>query len=345
MTLYKRTLFLISLTILTLPAFAQKESIFDEMHFQEVLEITLETNLEAIENSRRSDDYQSAFLTFQNEEGINQSWKVKVKTRGKFRRQVCEMPPVKIKFKKAELAVGGFNEFNDMKLVTHCVNDKLEAKQLLMKEYLAYQMYGKLSAYSFRTQLVRITYKDINTGRKFKNWGFLIEDTAQLAARIEAKNCKDCYNMPSYEFQSEHLKMVDLFNYMIGNADYDVNGMRNVKIFRKGDELIPVPYDFDFSGIVNASYAIPSSDYGLQQVTDRVYLGSMDSLHRLHSTKSYFFMKEKKFVKLIETFRRLDRVSKDEMVSYIQNFYSSIHKIEVRNRTLADANGSNSITK
>lgn len=328
-TLFKITntptlLFLIGLRLLfPINLQAQTSSIFDIMHHQEVLDITIEADLDSLKNSRRTDDYQKAYLTFKNKNKQQEGWKMKLRTRGKFRRQVCTMPPLKMKFKKAELALAGLNEYNDMKLVTHCVESKEEAKALLMKEYLTYQMYGELSEYSYRTQLVRITYLDIKSGKKQKNWGFLIEDTAQLANRIEAEKC-DCWGNTPKEFHHGSAELVALFQYMIGNEDFKIESMKNVKVFRKDGQLIPVPYDFDFSGLVDASYAIPNIDYELQAVTDRIYLGSPESLLELHSMQSLFYAKEKEIKTVVTKFKKLDTNTKIAMVNYLDEFFENM---------------------
>ncbi|MFT4760133.1 MAG: hypothetical protein ACI9XO_000930 [Paraglaciecola sp.] len=350
MTLFKITIaptFLLFLGLIFLfptNSFAQSQSIFDAMNYQEVLEMTIEADLDSLKNSRRTDDYQNAYLTFKDENKQTQSWKMKLRTRGKFRRKICTMPPLKMKFKKAELATAGFNNFNDMKLVTHCVENKEEAKALLMKEYLAYQMYEELTENSFRTQLVRITYKDIKTGKKFKNWGFLIEDTAQLAARIEAEKC-DCWGMNDTNFHHGTYELVALFQYMIGNEDYKVNALKNIKTFRKNGQLIPVPYDFDFSGLVNASYAKPNVDYQLRTMTDRVYLGSVESLTRLHSTKALFHAKEDNFQNLIHDFKKLQSLEKAEMIAYLKSFYKNIDVLNLPKNSLQVAAAKKAVAK
>lgn len=329
-TLFKITItgiLLMGQTIfLPVDVLGQTKSIFDLMNYGEILEMTIEANLDSLQNSRRSDEYQKAFLTFEDENKQIQNWKIKVRTRGKYRRRVCEMPPLKIKLKKSRLAAAGLNEFNDMKLVTHCVANKNEAKELLFKEYLAYRLYEELTPDSYRTQLVRITYKDINTGRKSKNWGFLIEDTAQLADRMNAEKC-DCWGNNENDFEHGSVERVSLFQYMIGNEDYKLIALKNVKTLRRGTQLIPVPYDFDFSGLVNAPYAIANQDFNLNYVTDRVYLGSKKSLVRLHSTKVIFYAKEQRLKSIIGNFRKLDNLVKAEMTNYLDSFFQTMDAI------------------
>ena len=135
-------------------------------------------------------------------------------------------------------------------------------------------------------------------------------------------------------FHHGSIKALHLFNYMIGNNDYSITGMKNVKIFRKGSILIPVPYDFDFSGLVDAPYAIPNPDYQLTSMQERIYLGSPESIFQLHATKTFFYSKEKKFFQLIQQMNLLGREEKAATTSYLQSFYYNINQIDlpIKNR-------------
>jgi hypothetical protein len=61
---------------------------------------------------------------------------------------------------------------------------------------------------------------------------------------------------------------------MIGNSDYSILSLHNVVILQDAAKVrYAVPYDFDYSGLVNAHYAIPAKGLGLASVQDRVYRG------------------------------------------------------------------------
>jgi len=67
-----------------------------------------------------------------------------------------------------------------------------------------------------------------------------------------------------------------LFNYMIGNTDWSPVYFHNVKLIRtESADFLTVPYDFDFSGIVNARYASvdPSLQDRIRRVRNRLYRG------------------------------------------------------------------------
>ena len=65
-----------------------------------------------------------------------------------------------------------------------------------------------------------------------------------------------------------------LFEFMIGNTDLSVCAQHNVRLVETpANEMLPVPYDFDFSGLVNTTYSGVDKRLGIQSVRDRLYRG------------------------------------------------------------------------
>lgn len=328
MNLRKTTLSIITLLIMSLYAGATEapKSIFDLMNYQEVVNVTLELDLAKFQNDRRDEEYHVAGLWFEDAEGREQAWRLKVKLRGKFRRMNCVMPPLKLNFKKGELAVAGLSQFDDMKLVTHCTDDPQEAKRLLAKEYLAYKMYNKVSPYSYRVQMLRITYKDINTGEKLRRYGFLIEDLAQLRSRIQA-NKVDREDYRLEQLAGSQLQLASLFNYMIGNADWDIQGARNIKVVKRGTQLLAIPYDFDFAGMVEAPYAIPNPNYNLKHTKERVYLGMEKDTKEMKENIAYLLSKRNEMLDEVYSTRLLSSAEKRSIVAYLDEFFDNPNDI------------------
>ena len=302
-------------------------SIFDLMNYREVLNITLEVDMELLQMNRRHKEYLTAGLWFEDAQGKDQAWRIKVKERGKFRRMNCAMPPLKLKFKKAQLAVAGLASFNDMKLVTHCIDNASEAKKLLAKEYLAYKLYNQVSPYSYRVQMVRITYKDINTGRKTKQWGFLIEDLAQLRYRIDAQKVES-KEIRFDQLKHQQIQLMAVFQYFIGNADWDLQGGRNLKFLKKGRTVIAIPYDFDFSGLVHASYAIPNPNYFLRSTQERVYLGFEERTDELKVSIQALEAQKDQLYRIIRKSKLLSSIEKIKMRQFLNTFFESKERIQ-----------------
>lgn len=307
-----------------------QQSIFDVLSHTEVLDITIETDLTNLIENRRTEDFQKAILTYQDARGIEVIRDMKVQPRGKFRRRICDFPPVKIKFKKDDLEESGlFREYNDLKLVTHCMDDKADGNENLLREYLVYKMYQELSPNSYRVQLVKITYVDSEGNMsKVKRYGFLIEDTDEMAARIGGVEYEQM-NVSHDSIIKQDESTMALFEYMIGNADWNTTMLRNVKMVQSTTTgmMTPVPYDFDFSGLVNTSYAIPSSDNGLYSIRDRLYMGFEFDKTTMRSVIAHFLSKKENILNLVTDFKLLSVVARHDMVEYLETFYSAIEPV------------------
>lgn len=207
------------------------------------------------------------------------SWntlEVKIRARGNYRRENCYFPPVKMKIKKAVTAGTLFEGNKKLKLVLPCVlqndyNDKV------IKEYLAYKLYELVSPYHFNTRLLDIDFTD-EKGQKVKTYtvkGFFMEDIDRLKDRCNGKQIKRSV----HPLQQDDLCSVrnDFFQFMIGNTDYSSAYRHNEKLLFVDGKIMPVPYDFDMSGLVDASYAVVSQVQGevlsITDVTHRLYRG------------------------------------------------------------------------
>ena len=301
---------------------ANQNSIFDELQYQEMIEVNLELNMSEAFSDRKNQEKHDAIFSYQDQLGQLQTWNIKVEQRGRFRRMKCEnLPPIKLNFKKRDLAEAGLIEFDDMKLVTHCVNDPKAAKELLVKEYLAYKIYNKITNLSFRVQFVKINYKDVLSGDVETQYGILIEDSAQLRDRINADKDEKAYNLSPDKYNTKQIKVVALFNYMIGNSDWSMQEMRNVKVLIKGGKRILVPFDFDFSGLVDAPYVKLKPEHKLTSSKDRIFLGFREDASDLKSARRYFKHKREVIIKTINDCTLLSKGNKKELIRYINSFY------------------------
>ena len=307
-------------------------SIFDELSYQEKVEITLELDMDRVFGNRRSTEEHPAIISFAGENGLLQEWNIKVNIRGKFRRTNCDnLPPLKLNFKKKELLEAGLAKFDDMKLVTQCVSDDQEAKQLVIREYLTYKLFNQLTDTSFRVQFLTINYKDSKTGEIITQTGFLIEDAAQLRNRINVKKTKeDVYNRPKGDYNSSNMKVVSVFQYMIGNPDWDFDKLHNLKVYEKNGEAFAIPYDFDFSGIVGAPYVRINTDLQITSNKERIYLGFERDVESLENTLSVFSSKKGVLISTIKNTKLLNRRNKREMIRYINSFFRTMEEINFK---------------
>ena len=244
------------------------QSFFDRLTNPDVTRFTLTFDFDQMEDMKNVDGYFPATFSHQGE-----NWDANLKVRGRYRRRICDFPPLKLKLSKDMLEAAGLQRHNKFKLVTHC-SDNFDVADNVLREQLAYELYNTLTGEGFRTQLVQVTYRNATDGQTIERFGILIEDTDEMAHAMGGKECDDCVNVNSSQFLAGNLEKVALFNYMIGNADYAVVMPRNIKIVQQsaGNKYRAVPYDFDFAGMVNTEYAVPNVNFQQTNVKDRVWI-------------------------------------------------------------------------
>ncbi len=209
----------------------------------------------------------------------DESWKtleVKIRARGNYRRENCYFPPVKVKIKKSVSAGTLFEGNKKLKLVLPCALQK-NANDKVLKEYMAYKLYELVSPYHYNTRLLQVDFTD-EKGQKVKSYsikGFFMEDIDKVKDRCNGKQIKRSI----HPMEQDDLNSVrnDFFQFMIGNTDYSSAYRHNEKLLFVDGNIIPVPYDFDMSGLVDASYAVVSQVQGevlsITDVTQRLYRG------------------------------------------------------------------------
>jgi len=195
----------------------------------------------------------------------------------------CDFPPLRIEFKEKPGGASLFKGQKTLKLVTHCRGDfKYQDYNLL--EYAAYKILNILTPASFRVRMAEIDYVETGSGAvRIHRHGFLVEDTSELAARNGLKEVKANRIEPG-QMSGSAVAKSDLFQYLIGNLDWSdlaavpgTNCCHNVKVLGTArdsrHELVPVPYDFDSSGFVNAPYAVPPPGVPVRTVRARYFRG------------------------------------------------------------------------
>lgn len=313
---------LLAILLLSGHSEAKPPSIFDIISYQDVIKINLSFDLSSLQENRRDSKEYPGLLQFIDQTGEQQSWQVNMSLRGRFRRQRCqEMPPLTIDFSKKELIKAGLAPFDDFKLVTYCMDNDHAAREALIREYITYKLYNQLTDMSFRVQLVKMTIKDTRSGKKTTQMAFLIEDTAQLRDRIGAKKMEDFRVRNKIQFQPYALRMTTLFQYMIGNQDWGLTISKNVKYLRLADQVIVVPYDFDFSVLVGASYAMPPESNEKPLTYGRAYLGFQEDPKDLRVIFNEMLDKRKEMIQVIRKCRFLRATAKKEMEAYLNFFF------------------------
>jgi hypothetical protein len=300
-----------------------KRSIF--FNSSDPLEITLVSDFRNIKSKRKKKVYQPATVTMKLP-GIDAVTEdIQLAARGEFRRTTCNMPSLMLDFKNPKAPK--LSSLKKMKMVCGCSASKYD-EELLLREYLVYKMYNMLTDMSFGVRLAKFTYKDVQDKMKeYTQYGFLIEDVDDVAKR---NGCRE-FNKPVMSGASTdrtQLSIVSMFQYMIGNTDWSLPNNHNIRYIQLLNDTISfpyvLPYDFDYCGMVNAPYAIPQKEFGIEKVTDRFYRGMARTKDEIDPIIQLFKDKREFFVGLIQNFTILRKGSRDEMLYFLDSFYKDL---------------------
>lgn len=304
---------------------ASTESLFDLTYNDQVTKAILEVDMESLIGNKKTNEETDGIFHFTDKYGNAKTLSTKVRARGKFRRRVCDLPPLKLDFKKGELKEKGLKEYDKYKLVTHCLDSK-EGKDQLLREYTAYKLYNQLTENSFRVQLLQIQYKDTASGETTDGYAILIEENDEMADRLGGTIVKDIYGMTQNELAQENGQIHALFQYMIGNTDWDIARLHNMKLIQTGNSQgrIAVPYDFDFAGLVNADYAIPNPNLKQTDIRQRIFMGQNFDTNNWGETMNLFKAKHVSMLLCIKDSPYLSKASKKDMMKFINSFYNQL---------------------
>jgi hypothetical protein len=290
-----RIIYFLMLTCICFPPVYGQDSTGNQTKLFEsdkVLDITLSGDTRELLNDRsRYAKYHSINLIYRNSDSSPVTIGTKIKTRGSFRRlkENCYYPPLLIQFEQTDRTDSSlFKNQNRLKLVMPCKDD-----EYVIREWLVYKIYNLITPESFRVRLVRLRLED-NIKRKVSSpfYGMLIENEVALAERNGATLINS--GMRPAQTDTGSFLTMSVFQYLIGNTDWSVEFLQNIRLMARGSNTAPiaVPYDFDMCGIVNAPYAVPHEELQLKTVQDRLYRG-------------YCIPDMKRFVDIIELFNRL----------------------------------------
>ena len=238
------------------------------------LELTLTTNIKQIKKDKTADaPWRTATITYTGDDGKAVMVPVRVKTRGIWRLKHCDYPPIRIKV--ADKAGKGtlLEDLDEPKLVTYCRNlDTYE--QYVLQEAQLYRINRLVTDVSHKVRLVRLSYADSASGKvEVTRYSFLIEDPAHVARRASGV-ILDRKGATADDLDPDISALAFTFQYFIGNTDFSFGGLHNGEVIALADgRNLPVSYDFDFAGAIDATYAGVDPSLKVTRVRDRQFRG------------------------------------------------------------------------
>jgi len=263
-----------------------------------------------------------------------QAFQIQLSPRGFTRRTggYCHFPPLRLDFDHAAVHGTLFSGQNKLKLVTRCTSDTLIAL-----EYTVYRLYNELTPLSFRVRPATVTYRNQPApAREQTQFNFLIEDVDDVASRnhLTAIDVGAREAQPS-QLDGDQAALAALFQFMVGNLDWELvrgpegedcchNGKLLAASATARDRLMPIPYDFDFSGFVNAPYAIPPPNVHVANVRTRYYRGYCSLNAHMPATLERFRTHRAALYAIVDGETRIPDARRQAAHRYLDSFFQII---------------------
>lgn len=306
---------------------AQQPGLHEWLREQNVTRMDISVNWDSLIVFKNSDRDWTASVTFITHSGDSVELKAKVAVRGKYRRRICDIPPIEIDFKKKSLRKKGFDDSVDnYKLVTHC-DDSYRRLQLVETESAIYQMYQVLTPFSFKSVEMDVQYFSPEGGKITAGRAILLESPHELAKRNDLSRHDGFGRKDSID--NIHLTRLALFQCLISNHDWDIDMLKNIKLFKsRSGDIIPVPYDFDFSGWLRAPYWTPRSDLKLLEPSDRYLF--LDAVENSILEEQWALLRtmDPEFRNIIDTNPSLKRSTRKWVFKQMDDFFELYKRIK-----------------
>jgi hypothetical protein len=118
-----------------------------------------------------------------------------------------------------------------------------------------------------------------------------------------------------------------VFEFLIGNTDWSIQYLQNIKLLAPDSNAMPtpVPYDFDMSGLVNTPYAKPAEELMLSSVSERRYRGyCIKDMTQFDQVIGLYNHLKDSIYWTITNCHELDDKFKRSTLKFIDEFYETI---------------------
>ncbi|MEJ2535246.1 MAG: hypothetical protein P8008_07225 [Gammaproteobacteria bacterium] len=324
-------LFLLPTLLCTAAAHGQDKppKIFSD---ESVYEVRIEAPWSAIARQKERERSWEGRFRYSDRDGRAIDIPVTITTRGLTRLRVCDFPPLRLDFDKEAAKGTAFRGAGNLKMVTHCFRGS-KFEQYYVKEYLSYRMYNRITERSYRVQGLDVSYaKDADDKRPLERFAFLVEDPDDVAKRNGLQKLDIDETVPS-ELDPRETARFTLFQYLIANLDWSALGgpkprcCHNARLIGTAPgqpPYIPIPYDLDSSGLVDAHYAAPPEGVRARNVRQRIYRGFCAHNDELPAVLDEFRALRPEFEALFENESRLDARPRGDALRFIGQFYGTL---------------------
>lgn len=312
------------------PPKKQKKSLFDIIYNMNddgknpKLKIT--TNFKnLIKNKLKEVEQESSFELINSGDSSLFSLKSMVRARGNMRKQVCYFPPIKFNFIKQDLSAYALKSADKLKMVFPC-RDGGSQQEKLLQEYFLYTLYQVIDSNSVRAKMVDVQI--INDKKEVTEsfTSIVVEDEDAYALRTNARIVETKAKLNSTVLERKPFLLMYLFQYMIANTDWSVGNRHNVLIAKlpQYDKIVAMPYDFDYSGFVGQSYAVPDESLPIKSVNQRHFMPYVISPEEFDYAVKYYQDKKQAILDICDRATYLKPSSIEDNKKFILEFFKEL---------------------
>jgi hypothetical protein len=251
----------------------------------------------------------------------------------RLKKDICDFPPLRVELTRPAPPGSLFQGQHRLKLFVHCKRDAGFQQKVLL-EYSAYRLFNLMTPLSFRARLANINYVGADGRPYISRIGFFLEDEKDVARRNGMTAAKMGALVPLQQVEPAAGARLAVFEYMISNYDWSMRAgpqgqpcCHNSRLFTDvpNGPLIPVPYDFDFSGLVEAPYAGPPPEIeSIDNLRQRAYRGYCVHLPQARAVAAQLASRRAEFTGVFATTPGLDARNQARAASFIQGFFSDV---------------------
>ena len=294
-----------------------------EQHYPELI---IRTDIKKLVKNKNKPAKQEAFVqAILHENGDTMQFNAEMWVRGITRKKVCYLPPIHLDFKKNELSRYEVEGSDRLRMVLVCKSGNINQEKL-MAEYLVYKMYELIDSQAIRSFPVKVKMLNPKNQIEQEFIGIVIEDRESFARWRNARFVPETSVVMSEGLQREKFINMYFFQYMIGNTDWSVTNKHNLHLIKmpQFDRVVAFPYDYDYAGVVNNSYAVPHNSLPIKDVRTRYFMNMRITESEFEQGIEFYKSKKEEILKLVQLAPYLTKSQKEEIQWYLSGFFEEL---------------------
>jgi len=306
-----------------------RQTLFDYIyHLEGLPQLEITTNVKRLVNRRDKEEYQSASLKLKDKDDLDLlTFSGKARARGHMRKKVCWLPPIKFNLSKVQLQAYGLSHVDKLKMVFRC-RDRSVDDIYNAREFFLYELYHMIDTNSIRAR--RVNFSLIEGVKERYNFdGFLVEDEEEYANRKNAIVVESGTIHAGSLERDPFLKFM-FFQYMIANTDWTIANKHNIEFVKLPgiQRVVALPYDFDYSGFVGQSYAVPHSSLPIESVHQRHFLNYEITEEEYYRMVEYYLSLETDIYNFCDEATYMDEKTRTQNKNYLGKFFQLLRNPE-----------------